>query len=587
MRRILVAAVILGTLAMAPWRAEAQAQGPSFTYHGGPVMGRSTTYAVFWLPAGQHFEPAGDDARFESRIRSFLGDVGGTPYYKVLTEYSKSRKSKVKGGPIRNASTFGGSYLDTTPYGHDGSTGDPLPAAGFRDAVTRAIQANGWTAGPTSVFFVYTAANVQVCGFPIRLPPGIPQTQVCTFQSASTFATCSATDSFKLGSRTVLYGMLAVSSAMCALDPAVSPIGDSHADAMVAETDALLVNAVTDPLGNAWNFGSRFLGIASPCDGDRVSLQGHAYFLPDLWSKAAKRCVNSRPPKPATPELFDSQVDYHTGSVMPTTTTYAIYWLPAGAHFETGEPGGSDARYQSLVNRFLQDVGGTSYYNVLTQYSKDAKGRTVANGPIQNSSTFGGAVVDTNPYPHAGTTSNPLFDYDISAEVTRVMRANGWTLGLNKLYFIFTAANVNICFAASLGASCTFGQNGSPASFCGYHSFVPVDEQVAVFAVEPDIGSLEGCQVYAPFPLLSPNDDSWFDAQTLVMSHELVESVTDPLGFGWRASLANASGSEIGDLCLGNTDNGPSSDGANVTLHDHRYYVQAIFSNVDHQCAFD
>jgi hypothetical protein len=549
-------------------------------------MGTSRTYAIFWLPVGQHFEPAGDDTRFEDRITSFLRDVGATSYYKVLTEYSKSRKSTVKGGPIRNSSTFGGSYVDTTPYGHDGSTTDPLPGAGFRDAVTRAIQTNGWTPGPTSIFFVYTAANVQVCGFPIPLPPNIAQTRVCTFQSANSFATCAASSAFTLGNRTVLYGMVTQGGHVCSLDPGVSPSGDFRADTVVASTDFLLVDAVTDPLGTAWNFGAPGIGVADVCDGERIALHGHAYFLPDLWSKAAKRCVGGSPPKPVKPEIAGRRVDYHGGSVMPTTTTYAIYWLPAGAHFESGEDGGSDARYQSLTSRFFQDVGGTSYFNVLMQYSKD-RGKTVVNGPIQNSSTFGGAVVDTNPYPHAGTTRDPLLDYDISAEVARVMRANGWTPGLNKLYVIFTAANVNICFAASNGTACTFAQDGSGNFFCGYHSYQQVGEQFAVFAVEPDIGSLPTCQQLAPFPALSPNNDAWFDAQTAVLSHELMESVTDPLTFGWRANVSGAGEVEIGDLCVGNTDNGPSSDGGNVTLHGHRYFVQAIFSNRDHQCAFN
>ncbi|MGI8550416.1 MAG: hypothetical protein ACR2PL_06400 [Dehalococcoidia bacterium] len=30
----------------------------NMTYHDGPVMPTSTTYAIFWLPAGVHFEPA-------------------------------------------------------------------------------------------------------------------------------------------------------------------------------------------------------------------------------------------------------------------------------------------------------------------------------------------------------------------------------------------------------------------------------------------------------------------------------------------------------------------------------------------------
>src|SRR5579872_1116389 len=101
--RPLAAAVLsLGAMLAAP--ALSGAAPPTVGYHGGPVMRRSTTYAIFWLPAGTHFEPAGSDTRYENRVRSFLRDVGDTSYYNILTEYSKNRGAIVRGGPIENAS---------------------------------------------------------------------------------------------------------------------------------------------------------------------------------------------------------------------------------------------------------------------------------------------------------------------------------------------------------------------------------------------------------------------------------------------------------------------------------------------------
>ena len=55
--------------------ARAQSTSDSMTYHGGPVIGASTTYTIFWLPSGAHFEASGDDTRYQSLIGRFLEDI--------------------------------------------------------------------------------------------------------------------------------------------------------------------------------------------------------------------------------------------------------------------------------------------------------------------------------------------------------------------------------------------------------------------------------------------------------------------------------------------------------------------------------
>ena len=54
------------------------------------------------------------------------------------------------------------------------------------------------------------------------------------------------------------------------------------------------------------------------------------------------------------------------GPVLPTSTTYAIYWSPAAAAPGNATVPGAD---QSLINRFFGDIGGTPLYAVLSQYS--------------------------------------------------------------------------------------------------------------------------------------------------------------------------------------------------------------------------
>jgi|SRR5579884_322600 len=115
------------------------------------------------------------------------------------------------------------------------------------------------------------------------------------------------------------------------------------------------------------------------------------------------------------------------GMVMPSTTTYAIYWLPSG---DTFEPSGSDSRYESLTQQFLTDVGGTNLYNIVVQYP-DGSGN-----PPDNSSTLGGSYVDTSAYPKAGTEAAPLLDADIRAEVSQVMNTKGWSASPSNLFLV-------------------------------------------------------------------------------------------------------------------------------------------------------
>ena len=93
---------------------------------------------------------------------------------------------------------------------------------------------------------------------------------------------------------------------------------------------------------------------------------------------------------------------YHTGDVVNRLTAYLVFWLPSGYTFE---PNGSSSRYEQLMEQYFQDVGGTSFYNILTQYY-DALG-----GPIQNSVTLGGVVCGYAPVSPGGHGEPPAHGY--------------------------------------------------------------------------------------------------------------------------------------------------------------------------------
>jgi uncharacterized repeat protein (TIGR01451 family) len=266
---------------------------------------------------------------------------------------------------------------------------------------------------------------------------------------------------------------------------------------------------------------------------------------------------------------------YHHGRVIHHAVAYTIFWLPAGHHFEPLATPASDAAYEQRLNRFLQDVGGSRYYALVTQYPDQ-------DGPPSNSVTLGGTDVDTaTAYPHAGTSADPLSDGDVRAEVVRVARRHGWVEDVDHVYFVYTGLDVAECDGPRY---CDIAPD---FQFCSYHFSFTDGGRNAIYAfmgdhalggaaTGPACGTTPGGRV-----AVDPEDDVTADAQLSVTAHELVESVTDPTGGGWAGG---AGGAEIGDKCA-NTSSPRNPAGADLYLNGHPYSIQMVWSRAVAACA--
>jgi hypothetical protein len=245
----------------------------------------------------------------------------------------------------------------------------------------------------------------------------------------------------------------------------------------------------------------------------------------------------------------------HGGQIMPSSTTFSIFWLPPGHNTVS-------ANYISLMNRYLSDVGGTPHYNILTQYPG-------SNGATTNSSTFGGTWTDTAAFPagHDGSSqANAVTDADIRAEITRAIAQNpSWgPASITRMYFVFTGAGVITCKGTN---------DCSGTQYCAYHNFFDGDTIYGSMPYDGD--TLNGCYAGGP----SPNNDDAAEAELSSLEHEHFEAVNDPHLNAWF----NASGDEIGDIC--NRDMGSrDASGANIYLNGHPYVIQREYSNADHAC---
>ena len=252
---------------------------------------------------------------------------------------------------------------------------------------------------------------------------------------------------------------------------------------------------------------------------------------------------------------------------MTNASAYVIFWEPA--HLQSGGVASVSAGYNSLLTRFFQDVAGHSIYTLVTQYY-DVAGSV--KHYVQNPATeLRGTYLDTTPYPTSTCSpaeTNCLSDAQVRAEISKAMTAKGWTASLNNVFFLYTSSSEDECVLGT----CAFATNG----WCGIHNNITSGATQLLYAVMPyDIPN--SCGTYQGATLEpSPNNNRTADDEISTSSHELMESITDPTGFGWYDS----GGNEIGDKC--DTSYTPltwDAGKANQSWNGNFYMVQDEFNN--------
>jgi len=302
-------------------------------------------------------------------------------------------------------------------------------------------------------------------------------------------------------------------------------------------------------------------------------------------------------PTTARPATSNGNVDYNGGPVLHSSAPYLIFWDP------TEE---IPAQSLTVLKQYLTDTAAdsgkaTDVFSVLRQY-------TDSSGFADYKQTFsaGHAIVDTQAYPSiaSGCTTgtgypNCVTDAQIQTEVTRVISALSLPTGIGPnapIYFVITPKDTNICAPAAGGCADT--------TFCAYHSsFIdPTNSHEVLYASVPFIvwtlNSSKGCQTDGTTAYQSPNDDP-ADNIADDLSHELDETITDPLGNAW---WNNTGGNEVADNCEAYGSGGPltgeslnayeptlggsESAGAlyDQSINGDHYYTQTVWGNGDVGC---
>jgi len=267
-------------------------------------------------------------------------------------------------------------------------------------------------------------------------------------------------------------------------------------------------------------------------------------------------------PAVPAPGFYGEDVTYLGGKVLKFTTSHPIY-------VNMDSCGGSVASCWGDPKTFLTDLSNSNFIHVTDQYV----GTTSNNRyPVGKESTatiplFGSNVVGLN---------------DILAVVHAAAKIHG--TGYGHVYHVFLPKGVDTCFPQPLISVCYSPDNPSTFGFCAYHGSTTFSDIGHVLVSVEPFQNVPVCAEPPPNP-----NGALIDSTNNSLSHELIESITDPdpnLGLpnkrnGWIAvSSRVAFGNEIGDLCVILT-----SDPA-MTLNGRKYQLQSEYSNRYHACAF-
>lgn len=243
-------------------------------------------------------------------------------------------------------------------------------------------------------------------------------------------------------------------------------------------------------------------------------------YLPDALAEPTAEALALVPAAPP-------RLTYRNGPLLTAVEVFTIFWGPA---WRQGNP----RSLASQINQFFDFILTSALIDQLSEYR--VPGKRIGHGRRV------GTITVTTPKLGA-SISDTAIQHMLQQQISTNSAVPHPTP--NSLYFIYLPPGVRAVLGGS--ASCQ--------AFCGYHNDIAGQIFYAVMPYAGCAGCLGGLSTY--------------DALTSTSSHELCESITDPIpGQGWYDDVNG----EIGDICAWKT----KKLGA--------YTIQLEWSNKAKQC---
>ena len=278
---------------------------------------------------------------------------------------------------------------------------------------------------------------------------------------------------------------------------------------------------------------------------------------------------------PSTPGATDrdpADLQYHGGSVVQSAVQYLIY-----VNVNRNRACNTVARCWGDPVRFLHDLDHSDFIHVVDPYVGETDGDRYR-------------VSQDLIYVDDRATGRPYTDADIQTIVHAVVAALGLPTGYQSIYDVFLPPGQDVCSGRPF-TSCYSPDRPSVFAFCAYHSSADFrDIGHVLYTVEP-FQDVAGCASRPNGP-----NGPLVDSTNNTLSHETIETITDPDGTAWWNELNNALfQDEIADECSFLVFSppppalpGPQSsvyfDPSTVELNGVPYLVQPEYANATHRC---
>jgi hypothetical protein len=250
-----------------------------------------------------------------------------------------------------------------------------------------------------------------------------------------------------------------------------------------------------------------------------IEYGAHAHQMP--WRTEAQRSQMRR-----SNAASGAHLNYYGGHVVSNAKVVQVLY---GTGTYLGNIKGTTS---PTIASFYSAVLNSAYVDWLTEYNTPASGGT--NQHIGRG-TFSKQVQIT---PASARNHATISDTQIQQEISsQVSKGKLPTPDANTIYMV----------SFPKGKTITQGGSASCVVFCAYHGTFKRNGQNVYYGVLPDMSPGSGCD-------LGCGGNTWFNNQTSVASHELIETITDAeVGLatvvGPPLAWYDPNNGEIGDIC--------------------------------------
>jgi hypothetical protein len=271
-------------------------------YHGGSVMRNVTIHTIFWTPAGYSFDapPSGSTLSYVAMLQQFFTDVAAASG-STSNEFSILNQYGDKSGPGSYAihySAAADSIVATDPFPNKNhQCASPSGVATcvtdleLQTEIDKIVSKDDPTArGLDNLWVAFLPPNVDECS----------SSGVC-----ATTAFLAYHSAFDLGHGTTIYAAMPDPQVEFVPGPGGDPEGNPEAEVTIDTVSHETVEAITDPLGNAWMDPNGFevgddcenpedgtpLGYATDGSPYNEVINGHEYLTQMMWSNIGSGCV--------------------------------------------------------------------------------------------------------------------------------------------------------------------------------------------------------------------------------------------------------------------------------------------------------